>query len=125
LVDWQMQYLVKEKLINGFWHSRTIPMNEYDIKRGHFEKIEGDKLEHLMKDAFGDVKQDGDKLWSKFGALDKIVVWSDGKKTLCVETNMNTKVDDKTATETIRQYNFFLEKATGFSAKDRRKRAKK
>jgi len=37
---------------------------------------------------------------------------------------MNTKVDDKTATETIRQYNFFLEKATGFTAKERRKRAK-
>lgn len=102
-----------------------ILMNEYDIKRGHFEKIEGDKLEHLMKEAFGDVKKKDDKLISSFGALEHIMVWPNGKKSLCVETKMNTKVDDKTATETIRQYNFFLEKATGFSAKDRRKKANK
>lgn len=99
-------------------------MNEYDIKRGHYEKIEGKKLENLMKEAFGDVKSKGEKLSSSFGALDNITVWMDGKKALCVDTKMNTNVDDKTATETIRQYNFFLEKATGFSAKDRRKRAK-
>jgi len=100
-------------------------MNEYDIKRGHFEKIEGGKLEVLMKDAFGSVKKKDDKLTSSFGALEKITVWLDGKKKLCVDTKMNTKVDDKTATETIRQYNFFLEKATGFSAKERRKKANK
>ncbi len=99
-------------------------MNEYDIKRGHFEKIEGSKLENLMKEAFGSVKRNGEKLSASFGALEDITVWPDGKKKLCVDTRMNTKVDDKTATETIRQYNFFLEKATGFSAKDRRKRAK-
>ena len=99
-------------------------MNEYDIKRGHYEKIEGKKLEKLMKEAFDDVKAKGEKLTSNFGALDYITVWMDGKKKICVDTKMNTNVDDKTATETIRQYNFFLEKATGFSAKERRKRAK-
>ena len=100
-------------------------MNEYDIKRGHFDKIEGGKLENLMKEAFGSVKKKDEKLMSSFGALESIAVWADGKKKLCVDTKMNTKVDDKTATETIRQYNFFLEKATGFSAKERRKKANK
>jgi len=38
---------------------------------------------------------------------------------------MNTKVDDKTATETIRAYNLFLEQATGFNSKERKKRANK
>jgi hypothetical protein len=99
-------------------------MNEYDIKRGHSEKIEGDKLEIMMKDSFESVKKEGDKLVSSFGALEKIIVWLDGKKILCVETKMNTDVDDKTATETIRMYNLFLERATGFTAKERRKRAK-
>ena len=100
-------------------------MNEYDIKRGHFEKIEGDKLEMLMKDIFGTVNKEGDKLTSSFGAMENIAAWCNGKKALCVETRMNTKVDDKTASDTIRMYNQFLERATGFTAKERRKRASK
>ena len=100
-------------------------MNEYDIKRGHFEKIEGDKLELLMKDIFETVDKKDDKLITSFGAIEKLVVWPEGTKTLCVETKMNTEVDDKTATDTIRKYNQFLERSTGFSAKERRKRAKK
>jgi hypothetical protein len=100
-------------------------MNEYDIKRGHFEKIEGDKLELLMREVFESAKKDGDKLSTTFGALDSLTVWLDGKKTLCVETRMNTAVDDRTATETIRLYNQFLERATGVTAKERRKRAAK
>jgi hypothetical protein len=100
-------------------------MNEYDIKKGHYEKIDGDNLQILMKEIFGTVKKDGDKLLSSFGALDSIIVWPVGKKSLCVETKMNTEVDDKTATETIRAYNLFLERATGFTAKERRKRTAK
>ncbi len=99
-------------------------MNEYDIKRGHYEKIEGSNLEIMMKDSFESVKKEGEKLVSSFGALEKIIVWTEGKKILCVETKMNTNVDDKTATETVRKYNQFLGRATGFSAKERRKRAK-
>ena len=102
-----------------------IPMNEYDIKKGHYEKIEGEKLEDLMKELFENAKKDGEKLHSSFGALEKIIVWLDGKKSICVETKMNTSVDDKTATETIRAYNQFLERATGFNTKERKKRANK
>ena len=100
-------------------------MNEYDIKKGHYEKIEGEKLESLMTEMFGNAKKDGEKLHSSFGALEKITVKIDGKKTLTVETKMNTNVDDKTATETIRAYNQFLERATGFNTKERKKRANK
>ena len=100
-------------------------MNEYDIKRGHFEKIDGDRLETLMRDIFGTVEKDGEKLASSFGAMENITVWSSGKKALCVETKMNVKVDDKTASDTIRMYNQFLERATGFTAKERRKRSAK
>lgn len=99
-------------------------MNEYDIKRGHFEKIEGDKLEIMMKDIFEKVDIKDGKLTVSFGAIEELTVWPDGTKKLCVETKMNTDVEDKVATETIRKYNQFLERSTGFSAKDRRKRAK-
>ena len=103
----------------------AIHMNEYDIKRGHFEKIEGSKLETLMKDLFGTVNKNGEKLKSSFGAMESIIVWVEGKKSIVVETRMNTKVDDKTASDSIRLYNQFLERATGFTSKERRKRAAK
>lgn len=100
-------------------------MTEYDIKKGHYENVEGEKLESLMVELFENSKKDGEKLHSSFGALEKITVWLDGKKTLCVETKMNTSVDDKTATDTIRAYDQFLERATGFNTKERKKRANK
>ena len=100
-------------------------MNEYDIKRGHYEKIEGGKLNELVREIFGSVDERDGKLHSSFGAIEELVVWPKDKKTLCVETRMNTKVDDRTAMETIRVYNRFLERATGFTAKERRKRASK
>ncbi|MCK5024169.1 MAG: DUF5611 family protein [Thermoplasmata archaeon] len=100
-------------------------MNDYEIKKGHYEKIEGEKLETLMIELFENARKDNEKLHSSFGALETITVWLDDKKTLCVETKMNTRVDDKTATETIRAYNQFLERATGFNTKERKKRANK
>ena len=100
-------------------------MTEYDIKRGHFEKIEGGKLETLMKDLFGTVNKEGDKLRSSFGAMESITVRVEGKKSLVVETKMNIKVDDKVASDTIRVYNQFLERSTGFTSKERRKKATK
>ena len=60
-----------------------------------------------------------------FGALDPIEAWLDGKKTICIDTNMNPKVDNDTASETIAKYNDFLLRATGFTTKERKKRAKK
>jgi len=42
-------------------------MNEYDIKRGHFEKIEGGKLETMMENIFGNAKKNGEKLTSSSG----------------------------------------------------------
>ena len=114
----------KHNILNRISITNEITMNEYDIKRGHFEKIEGDKLKMLMKDIFESVDQKDGKLSTSYGAIEKLVAWPEGKQKLWVETKMNTDVDDKIATETIRKYNLFLEKATGFTAKERRKRAK-
>src|SRR5438128_6539013 len=55
--------------------------------------------------------------------LEKMVVWTDGKK-LFVDTTMKSGVPDHVATDTIKAYNAFLERATGLTAKERGKRAK-
>ena len=100
-------------------------MNDFDIKRGHFKKIDGDGLKDIMSETFGDVKEDGGGLVASWGAMETLTVVVKDKKTLAVETKMRTDVDDDTATETIRKYNAFMEAATGFTAKERKKRADK
>ena len=97
-------------------------MREYPIKRGHYANIEGEKLNKLMKDTFGNVKVDNEKLVSSYGAIDKIELWLDGKKKMCIETTMNPDVDNETAAQTIKVYNNFLFEATGFTTKERKKR---
>ena len=100
-------------------------MKEYDIRRGHFKNIEGDKLKDLMETTFGNVKTENEKLISQYGALQPLSTWVKSKNVLCVDMNMNKDVSEDEINETIRRYNRFLEAATGFNAKERVKRSKK
>ena len=100
-------------------------MKDFDIKRGHFKKIDDGGLKTLMEDTFGSVSEDDGVLVSSWGALEIIRVRVMDKKTLAVDTKMKTDVDDDTATGTILKYNAFMEGATGFNAKERKKRAQK
>ena len=100
-------------------------MNEFDIKRGHFKKIDGGGLKQLMEDTFDKVEEVSQGLVARWGALDPLTVEIKDKSTLGVETKMRTDVDEDTATETIRKYNAFMEAATGFTSKERKKRADK
>lgn len=101
-------------------------MQEYAIRRGHFSEIEGDKLESLVRDIFGSVTVDDDgSLETRFGAIQSLKVQLKDKKTLIVDTVMNRDVDSETAKETIKRYNSFLKRATGFNSKERSKRLQK
>jgi len=101
-------------------------MQEYDIRRGHHKNIEGDRLPELVREIFGKVNQmDDGFLETSFGALDMLRIKSQDKKVILVDTKMNPGVDEATAGDTIRKYNEFLQRATGFSAKERSKRIQK
>lgn len=99
-------------------------MQEYELKRGLQDNLKQESLRATMKEAFGNVEERDGKLVSSYGALKQLTVWP-GKKTLCVETQMDPSVGDEVAVNTIRAYNSFLEKVTGMSAKERGKRAQK
>src|SRR2546428_9360468 len=99
-------------------------MREYELKRGPGKTREGDGLRKIAADVFGDVGTDGAKVIVSHGALEKMVVWTDGKK-LFVDTTMKPGVPDSVAPDTIKAYNAFLERATGLTAKERRKRGRK
>ncbi|MCL2510398.1 MAG: DUF5611 family protein [Methanomassiliicoccaceae archaeon] len=99
-------------------------MVEYDIKKGWFKNIEGDLLKGMMKDVFGNVSQKGDSLVSSYGVLESITVKVIGKDKMEVTTaNKEGKMNDEDILNSKRKLNAFVEKATGFDAKARMKRA--
>ncbi len=100
---------------------------EYDIKKGWFKNIEGDLLEKMMGDVFGNVKKEGDLLVSTYGVLDRIEVKVLAKDKLDIVTvnKEGCASDDEAILDSKRRLNEFAEKATGFDAKARMKRAQK
>lgn len=99
---------------------------EYDIKRGWFKNIEGDLLQQMMAEVFGNVRQEGDVLVSSYGVLDRIEVKVLAKDKLDIATkNKDGAMSDDDILESKRKLNVFAEKATGFDAKARMKRAQK
>ena len=100
-------------------------MQEYDIRRGHFKNIEGDKFKSLLESTFGKVEVDNEKFMAYYGALQPLTTWIKSKDVLCVDTKMDNTVSEDEINETIRKYNSFLESATGFNSKERVKRSKK
>ncbi len=97
-------------------------MRAYELRRGHAKNIEGDGLRAVAEAAFSSATLEGGKVVASFGAIEKITAWTDGKQ-LYVDLVMKAGVPDAVATETISRNNRFLEAATGYTAKERGKRA--
>ncbi|MCL1983995.1 MAG: DUF5611 family protein [Methanomassiliicoccaceae archaeon] len=98
-------------------------MAEFDIKKGWGKNVEGDLLEKMMNDVFGNCKKDGDMLVSSYGVLTRIEVKKLGPASLHVVTESGDAKDDAQILDAKRKLNVFVEKATGFDAKARMKRA--
>ena len=97
-------------------------MRDYELKRGAGKVLEGEGLRRIAAEMFGGAGVDGSKVTVSYGALERMIAWTDGKK-LFVDITMKSGVSDSVATDTIKAFNAFLEKATGFTAKERSKRA--
>jgi hypothetical protein len=97
-------------------------MRAYEMRRGQGKNLEGDKLRALVTEIFGNASTEDGKVVARFGAIDKLVTWTDGKQ-LFVDITMRTGVPDDVATDTIGRNNRFLERATGYTTKERKKKA--
>jgi len=98
-------------------------MVEYDIKKGCFKNIEGEALGLMMQDVFGNVSREGDVLISSYGVMRSIRVKVMSKTQLDLTTEPSSTFTDEEVLNSKRKLNEFLEKATGFNAKQRMKRA--
>src|SRR3989442_15935413 len=92
-------------------------MRDYELKRGTGKILEGDGLRKIAAEVFGDVGKDGAKVIVSYGALERMVAWTDGKK-LFVDTSMKVGVADHIAMDTIKAYNTFPDRVTGLTAKE-------
>ena len=99
-------------------------MQEYKLKRGYSPDIE--RMRCLLAECFdAPVSEKGGKLLISYGALKEVAVWID-KKMLFVDTVSNAAgVSDDLILDTNKRFRTFLDKATGYSSKDRVKNAKK
>ncbi len=102
-------------------------MQEYQIKRGYTKQFT-DSMVQGLRDQFGVepvVSTDGHYTIS-YGALLRLEVWTgEGGKTLVVDTDADTNADDETIIDTNRRFRNYLQQVTGYTAKERAKKAKK
>ncbi len=97
---------------------------DYDIKKGWYKNVEGDGLKNLMNEVFGNVAEEGEMLVSSFGVLARIEVQIAAKDKMILNTvNREGPMTDDEVLGSKRKLNEFAEKATGFNAKARMKRA--
>lgn len=98
-----------------------ITVQEYVFKRG-FKKGAHKRILEALKDCFGvDVEEYDDEYVLSYGALQKLTVRV--SDTLLVETETTKGVPDELIIDTNARFRCFLEKATGYTAKQRAKKA--
>lgn len=99
-------------------------MQHYKLKRGFKPDI--DRISSVMEECFpGEISRNDGILETSFGAMSKIKVWIENKM-LSVDTiSDNTVTDDEIVLQTNKAFRDFLYKATGYTAKERIKNAKK
>jgi hypothetical protein len=102
-------------------------MEEFEVKRGSTKDL-AERIPVELRRCFGcEPEPVGDGYAITCGAIRRLVATpGPAGKTLIIEIETNSDVaDDAVILDTIRKRNAFLEAATGFSSKERVKRAKK
>ncbi len=98
-----------------------ITVQEYVFKRG-FKKGAHKRILEALKDCFGvDVKEYDEEYVLSYGALRKLTIRI--SDTLLVETESMDGVPNELIVDTNARFRCFLERATGYTAKQRAKKA--
>ncbi|MCQ2085841.1 MAG: DUF5611 family protein [archaeon] len=103
---------------------------DYDIKKGWMKNIKGDLLPNIMKEIFGNVKRCNDQFVSSYGVMAKIKVkiTQEGAMNIEIEnipelcTKYSGAALDEAIIDSKKKLNIFVERATGFDVKARKRR---
>ncbi len=113
------EHVVSEKI--KFITVYRMGMRLYDFKRGHRKTLEG--IKEIMKELFGEVREEHGHLVSSYLGLERIEVWPEDKR-IAIDTK-SRKVESDEAQKTLRVWNEFLYRVTGYTAKERKKKMTK
>lgn len=98
-------------------------MQQYSFKRGF--SLDRERILAVLKECFPvNVEEKEGKYLLSYSALSEMQVFIADKK-LCVETKSNLGADSAAVLDTNKRFRDFLEKATGYTAKQRLEMAKK
>ena len=96
---------------------------DYPFKRGIKPDIE--RIQKALEEEFlTDIRNEDGKLTLSYGAMKSIAVWVENKR-LNVVTESAQGLSDSVILDTNKRFRDFLEKATGYTAKQRLQMAKK
>jgi len=98
-------------------------IKEYSFKRGSSVDVERVR-DVLRANIPAEITEENGKYTISYGAFKRMSMWLNGKK-LCVDTESDMNVSDDVASDTNKRYRNFLQEATGYTAKERLKKAKK
>lgn len=99
-------------------------MQQYKLKRGFKPDI--DRIYSVMTECFpGEISRNEGTLETSYGAMSNIKVWIENKMLSVDTVSDKTVTDDQTVMQTNKAFRDFLFKATGYTAKERVKNAKK
>jgi len=101
-------------------------MQEFQVKRGHTKDL-GGEVEKAFIECFGVRPEGKEGIYAiSYGALSRMEVRvGEGGKTVTVNTISRKDADEATILDTNRRFRTFLDRVTGFTSKERVKRAKK
>ena len=99
-------------------------MQRYPVRATHRANLVPATLARLAEESFGSASVDGESVVIQYGAIERLTVRGD-RRELAVDVQMQPKVPNEVAAETIARYNRFLASATGYSAKERARRLRK
>ena len=99
-------------------------MGSYSVRPAARAGLTLEKIAQTCQAEFGVANRSADAVTTQYGAVESLTV-RPGKGELIVELRMNPNVSNEVAAETVRRYNRFLETLTGYTAKERAKKAQK
>ena len=99
-------------------------MQQYKLKRGFKPDI--DRIYSVMTECFpSEISRNEEVIETSFGAMSNIKIWIENKMLAVDTVSDKTVTDDETVLKTNKAFRDFLNKATGYTAKERIKNAKK
>ena len=99
-------------------------MQEYKLKRGF--KPESERIYSALEECFpSEITREGDKFVTSYGVFSNLAVWIEGKKLAVDPVYDKSVTDDEIILDSNKIYRDFLLKATGYTAKERLRAAKK